>query len=189
MGCSWFRDYYWVCAYIKVALGICAWLAPAGQAGIKAQNAPQVSYTDFPYRVGLLTPDSLEVWSNDVFGQRDSLPTVIVFWLTTCGPCRQELAAYARDYAERQRRRPFRLVAISIDFQERWQQVKAFAVQGNYPFPLYWDRTRAFKALLPGALNGLPQVFVFNAQGQQVWHKKGYVAGTEQELWNVLETL
>lgn len=154
-----------------------------------AQTPACTPSPDFPFYVELLTPDSMPVCSGDVFGHRDGLPTVVAFWLTTCGPCRQELSAYARDYEERQRRRPFRLIAVSIDFQERWHHVTTFAKEGNFPFPLYWDRTRAFKELLPGALNGLPQVFVFNADGQQVWHKKGYVSGAERELWGVLEGL
>jgi cytochrome c biogenesis protein CcmG/thiol:disulfide interchange protein DsbE len=170
-------------------LGSFVWAALMVVGSISAQTNSDISSYAFPYHVALLTPDSLSVWSDEVFGHRDGLPTVVAFWLTTCGPCRQELAAYSRDYAERQRQRPFRLVAISIDFQERWQQVQAFAAQGNYPFPIYWDRTRAFKELLPGALNGLPQVFVFNADGQQVWHKKGYVPGAERELWEALERL
>ncbi len=188
-GLSSFWKRFWIRNQIWVWLGLSVWTAPFASAVINAQNNTGLPSLDFPYHVELLTPDSFPVWTDDVFGHREGLPTVLAFWLTTCGPCRQELAAYSWDYAERQRQRPFRLVAISIDFQERWQQFKAFAAQGNYPFPIYWDRTRAFKELLPGALNGLPQVFVFNADGQQVWHKKGYVSGAERELWEVLEGL
>jgi cytochrome oxidase Cu insertion factor (SCO1/SenC/PrrC family) len=158
----------------------------ASQSGLRAQTAPTLS-PDFPFSVPLTSPDGTVVSSTDVLGPADGRPTVIAFWLTTCQPCHHELAAYAKAFADWQAEKPFRLVAISIDFPEKTTQFREHARTKNYPFPVYWDATRAFKELMPGRLNGLPQVFVYDASGQLIWQHKGYLPGAEKELWTILQ--
>lgn len=148
-----------------------------------AQTAPEL-----PFQVVLTTPDSLEV-NSSAFWKPDGKPTVLAFWLTTCLPCQAELAAYAQHYAAWQREAPFRLFAVSLDFPERFRQVQTKARSGQWPFPVVWDRMRAFKELLPGGLNGFPQVFVFDGKGRLVWQHKGYKSGDEAVLFQKLSEL
>ncbi|MFZ4635638.1 MAG: TlpA family protein disulfide reductase [Saprospiraceae bacterium] len=165
--------------YIFILLMACL-SAPA------ASLTAQTPSANFPFDVPLTKPDGTVVSSADVLGPADGRPTVIAFWLTTCQPCHYELAAYAKEYADRQAEKPFRLVAISIDFPEKFAQFQEYARTKNYPFPVYWDATRAFKELIPGRLNGLPQVFVYDAAGQLLWQHKGYLPGAEKELWEAI---
>lgn len=139
----------------------------------------------FPFGITLLKPDSTTVNTNELL--KKGKPTVLAFWLTTCVPCQAELASYAQHFAEWQKETDFRLLAISIDFPERFPQVKKMAREKKWPFPVYWDNTRAFKAVLPGGLNGLPQVFLFDKNGTLVWQHKKYAPGDEAELFKQIK--
>jgi thiol-disulfide isomerase/thioredoxin len=152
---------------------------------VSAQNV-QTS-NDFPFNIPLLTPDSTSVNTNDLL--KKDKPTVLAFWLTTCMPCHAELASYAQHFADWQKEADFRLLAISIDFPERFPKVKSMAKEKNWPFPVYWDSKRLFKYVLPGELNGLPQVFLYDKNGTLVWHHKRYRAGDEAELFEEIKKL
>lgn len=141
----------------------------------------------FPFGIALLTPDSSVVNTNDLL--KKDKPTVLAFWLTTCAPCHLELASYAQNFADWQKEADFRLLAISIDFPERFSRVKSMTKEKNWPFPVYWDYQRSFKSVLPGELNGLPQVFLFDKNGTLVWHHKRYKAGDEAELFGEIKKL
>lgn len=141
----------------------------------------------FPFNITLLKPDSTAVNSKTVL--KTGKPTVIAFWLTTCVPCHIELASYSSHFTEWQKQTDFQLVAISIDFQERFSKVKQMAKEKKWPFPVYWDKDRAFKNILPGNLNGLPQVFLFDKNGKLVWQHKKYTPGDEEELFAQVKAL
>ncbi|MBV6442964.1 MAG: Thiol-disulfide oxidoreductase ResA [Saprospiraceae bacterium] len=150
-----------------------------------AQNAQPTA--NFPFNIPMLKPDSTAVNTNDIL--KKGKPTVLAFWLTTCVPCQVELTAYAKNFSKWQKEADFRLLAVSIDFPERFQKVKQMAMEKNWPFPVYWDYTRAFKAVLPGSLNGLPQVFLFDKNGTLVWQHKKYVTGDELKLFEKIKEL
>jgi thiol-disulfide isomerase/thioredoxin len=136
----------------------------------------------FPFDVTLTAPDGATAKSARVL-QPGGKPTVLAFWLTTCAPCKTELATYASRYADWQKEQPFQLFAVSIDFQDKFPNVQAWAREKNYPFPVYWDGARAFKTIMPGNLNGLPQVFVYDAKGNLRYQHKGFKPGDEAELF------
>ncbi|MEO6759285.1 MAG: TlpA disulfide reductase family protein, partial [Saprospiraceae bacterium] len=141
----------------------------------------------FPFQLELFTPDSLPTTSAAVLGQGKI--TVLAFWLSTCLPCQLELAAYTSKYAEWQKQADFQLVAISIDYPQRFQQMARMAHSSGWPFPTYWDSTQSFRNILPGGLNGLPQVFLFDKKGELVWQHKRYASGDEEELLAQILTL
>ncbi|MCC6411496.1 MAG: TlpA family protein disulfide reductase [Saprospiraceae bacterium] len=148
--------------------------------------AAQNSDDAFPFNVKLTSPDGKEAYSKKVLKQGGK-PTVLAFWLTTCQPCKVELATYAKAYPEWQKEQPFNLFAISIDYAEKFPKVQEWAKQNNYPFPIFWDGARAFKDLMPGNLNGLPQVFVFDAKGGLRYQHKGFRPGDENELFRQVQ--
>lgn len=153
--------------------------------GGSAQNSGPT--TNFPFNIAMLRPDSTAVNTNDLL--KKDKPTVLAFWLTTCMPCHAELASYAQHYAGWQKEADFRLLAVSIDFPERFSKVRQMTKEKNWPFPVYWDNTRAFKTVLPGGLNGLPQVFLFDKNGTLVWQHKKYAPGDEAELFAKIKAL
>jgi cytochrome c biogenesis protein CcmG, thiol:disulfide interchange protein DsbE len=147
-----------------------------------AQEAPLSQPSKpFPFDVVLHTPDSVAYNSTYIFGTEKKV-TVLAFWLTTCGPCAVELDAFSQHYYDWIERYNVRLLAISMDFPEQFSDIRRRLDQKYYPFPVWWDGTRSFKELLPGRLNGMPQVFVFDPEGRLVWQHKGYRTGDESKL-------
>jgi thiol-disulfide isomerase/thioredoxin len=134
----------------------------------------------FPFQLTLFRPDSTPVASAEVL--QTGKPTIIAFWLTTCMPCQIEFATYAQKLAVWHQEADFNMYGISIDFPQRFRRIKVMADENKWPFPVYWDKFRAFTEILPGGLNGLPQVFVFDRKGTLVWRHKGFHPGDENEL-------
>lgn len=139
----------------------------------------------FPFDITLLKPDSTAVHTKDLL--KKDKPTVLAFWLTTCMPCQAEFAAYSKHFSAWQKEADFRLLGISIDFPARFSKIGQMAKEKKWPFPVYWDSQRVFKTVLPGGLNGLPQVFLFNKKGQLVWQHKKYTPGDEAELFRKIK--
>jgi cytochrome c biogenesis protein CcmG, thiol:disulfide interchange protein DsbE len=161
-------------------------LAPLAFGNLQAQSLEQPS-VPYPFGIALTAPaDSSQHSTNALFSAEK--PTVLAFWLTTCMPCMVELGAYAQNFAAWQQQADFRLLAVSIDFPERFQKVRQVAAEKKWPFPVYWDRERAFKNILPGGLNGLPQVFVFDKKGKLVWQHRKYAAGDEAALFEAVKS-
>ncbi|MCC6281523.1 MAG: TlpA family protein disulfide reductase [Saprospiraceae bacterium] len=141
----------------------------------------------FPFSVTLTQTDSSELDSRKVF--ETGKPTVVSFWLTTCMPCLAEFAAYTKNYADWKQQTDFNLLGISLDFPGRFNKIAPMAAEKKWPFPVYWDRIRAFKQIMPGGLNGMPQVFLFDKTGKLVWQHKGYSPGMEQVLFEKIKAL
>ncbi|MEY3248673.1 MAG: hypothetical protein RL742_716 [Bacteroidota bacterium] len=136
----------------------------------------------FPFDVKLIRPtDSTQLQSAEVLKKGEG-PTVVAFWLTTCMPCHMELKAYSNAYESWKKQAKFNLVAISTDFPQRYQEISTVAGQIGMPFDVYWDGDRRFRDLLPGGLNGLPQVFIFDKNGKLVWHHRRYRPGDEKAV-------
>lgn len=150
--------------------------------------------TLFPFAIPMLDIDSTkESNSKEVLAipkkEKDRSPTVIAFWLTTCMPCHRELATYTANYAEWKKQANFKLYAISIDFPHNFRKIAEIVRNKQFPFPVYWDRDRLFRNVMPGGLNGLPQVFIFDKNGQLAYKHKGFRLGDEQELFTKIKEL
>jgi thiol-disulfide isomerase/thioredoxin len=161
------------------SLSILLFLA-AATTTLNAQSSEQPTIP-FPFQMTLFRPDSTPVASAKVL--QTGKPTILAFWLTTCMPCQIEFATYTQKLAAWKQEADFQLFGISIDFPQRFRQIKVLADEKKWPFPVYWDKSRAFTEILPGALNGLPQVFLFDRNGTLVWRHKGFHPGDENELW------
>ncbi len=135
----------------------------------------------FPFKITLVRPDSSEVASSAVLTNENQF-TLLAFWLTTCIPCSIELDAYSQHYATWKKEHGLEIIAISMDFADKFRRIEARLAEKKYPFPVYWDRIRALKYILPGGLNGYPQIFLFDQKGQLVWRKKGYLSGDETKM-------
>ncbi len=137
--------------------------------------------TSFPYDIQLLASSGLGgdtslVSSTALLGQNlGRRPVLMLFWLTTCGPCRQELDALAERMEAWRGAVDFAFVPISIDFPKRRAEFHGRA--GGYPWVSYLDVDREFPVVMPGKLNGVPQVFLFDAEGQLVLRQRKFRAG------------
>lgn len=152
----------------------------------QAQQSEQPT-APFPFNATLFTPDSVKLNSNDLL--QKGKPTVLAFWLTTCIPCMGEFAAYSEKYPGWKKQADFQFYGISIDFPYNFHNISKLHKEKAWPFPVYWDKDRTFRAILPGGLNGLPQVFIFDKNGQLAWHHKGFTPGLEDEVWAKIQEL
>ncbi len=162
-------------------------LPTKSQAQIVYRQQPYALDTVYPFNIPLLDMDSAVTYNTkEVLAQPPEgiqQPIVVAFWLTTCRPCHLELSTYAANYARWKEQANFRLLAISIDFPHRFRDIARIAQQYNFPFEVYWDVHRLFRSVMPGGLNGLPQVFIFDKKGALAYYHKGFLPGDEQELF------
>ncbi len=135
----------------------------------------------FPYDIDLKTADGQVINSSKVFSKGEK-PTVLVFWLTTCAPCRMELEALKKNYDSWKKETDFNLFAISTDFEHNFPNFVKRATESNWQFLALNDFHREFCKILPGSLNGLPQVFLLDKTGQITYQHRRYVPGDEATL-------
>ena len=141
----------------------------------------------FPYGISLRDKNGELTTSAAVLDR--GKPTVVLYWLTTCMPCMLEMRAIKAKYAQWKAEADFNLVAISTDWEKNAHRIFPVAEEQGWPWPVYHDEDRQFRTVLPGALNGLPQSFIFSAGGEIVYHKRKYRPGDEDALFAKLKSL
>jgi cytochrome c biogenesis protein CcmG, thiol:disulfide interchange protein DsbE len=142
----------------------------------------------FPYNIELYDIKN-DVYNSAELFKKKKKPLVLMFWLTTCGPCRMELTAIKGKYSTWKKDKDFDMVAISTDFAENHQNFIDRVTKEAWPFPAYRDVRREFSSVLPGGLNGLPQLFIFDTNGNIVYHKKRYIPGDEDAIFEKVKEL
>ncbi len=152
-----------------------------------ARPSNQIQST-FPFDIPLRNAAGDTLNSATVF-EKNGKPTVLMFWLTTCGPCRMELNAIAPKFKGWQQEADFNFYAVSTDFPKNFPQFVNRVDEGNWPFPAYHDLNREFRLVMPGELNGLPQVFVLDKAGNIAYHTRKYVPGDEDRLFEEVKKL
>ena len=140
----------------------------------------------FPFDIAMTKGDRTEVNSETVL-KSNGKPTVLLFWLTTCYPCRIEMNNIKKVYAQWQEEADFNLYAVSTDFQKNYEKFVKHVYKADWPWEALHDTNREFRKVLPGALNGLPQTFVFDKNGEMVYHKRKYSTGDEHKLFEIVK--
>jgi peroxiredoxin len=149
---------------------------------VSTARGKELMVQKFPYDIALKSPDGKQINSAELF-KKHKEPTVLMFWLTTCYPCKIEIAAVQEKYAQWKKDEKFRLVLISYDFPQNYENFTKRAKEENWPWEAYHDVNKEFGTILPGELNGLPQVFVFDKDGEIAYHKRKYATGDEDILF------
>ncbi len=144
--------------------------------------------TTFPYDIDLKNADGQTVNSSKLF-KKNKRATVLLFWMTTCGPCRMELNAISGKFDTWKKKTDFDFYAISIDFSDRVEQFNTRVKESKWPFPAYFDINREFRSVMPGELNGLPQLFVLNKKGEVIYHTRRFIPGDEDKLFEALQKI
>jgi cytochrome c biogenesis protein CcmG, thiol:disulfide interchange protein DsbE len=109
--------------------------------------------------------------------------TVIDFWATWCGPCRESFPAYQRLALEF----GSKLAVIGISVDEDPAGIAKFARETGAQFPLAWDDGQvASRSYQPPTM---PTCFVLDAQGLVHFVHAGFHAGEEQELESEIRSL
>ena len=99
------------------------------------------------------------------------------------------MAAIEKEFAGWKEQADFNLFAISTDFQKNFPRFEKMVQENNWPWPAYNDVNREFRKVLPGGLNGLPQTFVFDSEGNIAYHKRKYSSGDEHKLFEKVKEL
>jgi len=141
----------------------------------------------YPYDLAMTDGKGKKTSSDKLF--KKGKPTVVLFWLTTCYPCRVEMAAIKKKYAEWKEETDFNLVAISTDFEKNYDNYLKYVEKADWPWEAYHDTNREFRNVMPGELNGLPQTFVYDAKGEIAYHKKRFRPGDEDVLYDKIKQL
>lgn len=144
--------------------------------------------TDYPYNVDLTNVEGTALNSSSTF-KKNGKPTVILFWLTTCYPCGLELKALKEKYPKWIAEEDFNFYAVSTDFQKNYANFTKRVSESQWPFEAYHDTNKGFSRVMPGNLNGLPQVFLYDAEGNIVYHKRKYRTGDEDVLFEKIKAL
>jgi cytochrome c biogenesis protein CcmG, thiol:disulfide interchange protein DsbE len=148
----------------------------------------------FPFNIPLLSIDSTKLSNSKTVmaipkNEKEKRPTVIAFWLTTCIPCHYELTTYTANYADWKKQANFNMYAISTDFPKNFRKIGQIVQEKQFPFEVYWDRDHLFRTVMPGELNGLPQVFIFDKNGKLAYQHKGFRPGDEVTLFEKIKSL
>ncbi|MEL6636384.1 MAG: TlpA disulfide reductase family protein [Bacteroidota bacterium] len=142
----------------------------------------------FPYDIPLTNSRGEATISNRVLTAKGK-PTVLLFWLTTCYPCKLQMREIKKHYANWRKEVDFDFYAISTDFPQRYPRFLELVKENQWPWPAYHDTHREFRKVLPGGLNGLPQVFVLNDAGEVLYHRRKYQSGDEWALFERLKAI
>lgn len=157
---------------------------------ISAKSEPRIvdnePTAEFPFNVMLKDVDGNLKNSNEIF-KSNGKPTVLLFWLTTCGPCHQKLNAIKPLYPEWIKEADFNVYAISGDFSKNFPKFVTQTKSKNWEWETYNDVNRGFRKILPGGLNGYPQTFIFDKDGKLVYQDKKYKRGDEVKLFETIK--
>jgi thiol-disulfide isomerase/thioredoxin len=142
---------------------------------------------EYPYDLALTDGKGNKTSTDKIF--KTGKPTVVLFWLTTCYPCKIEMAAIQKKYDQWKEETDFNLVAVSTDFDKNYEKYLKMVEEKNWPWDVYHDTNREFRKVMPGELNGLPQTFVFDKDGNIAMHKKRFRPGDEDKLYEEIKLL
>lgn len=142
----------------------------------------------YPYDIDLKLADGKIIKSSDIL-KDNGKPTVLMFWLTTCVPCRYEMKAVQEKYEGWQAEEDFNLYAISTDFAKNYESFVRMVDKNDWPWQSVNDMNREFRRIMPGELNGLPQTFIIDKDGQIAYHKRKYRSGDEDALFAKIKEL
>lgn len=154
------------------------------------ENTRQTKDIDgvYPYDIDLKLADGTIVKSSEIL-KDNGKPTILMFWLTTCVPCRYEMKAVNEKYAGWQAEEDFNLYAISTDFAKNYESFVRMVDKNDWPWQSVNDMNREFRRIMPGALNGLPQTFILDKNGEIAYHKRKYRSGDEDALFAKIKEL
>jgi peroxiredoxin len=108
-------------------------------------------------------------------------PFVVSLWMTTCKPCLKELDTLSEEMPDWEEKFPLRIYAVSVDDSRSLQRAVAIPQGRGWEgiTPLFDPNGDLRRAL---NVSSVPQVFVYDKEGNLFYTHIGYRPGDEQEL-------
>jgi thiol-disulfide isomerase/thioredoxin len=127
-----------------------------------------------------------EVDFASIAAQSKDTVLLVSFWATWCVPCVNELDNINDVYKEKQAVKPFKLIAVSIDDSRTSQRVKPFVTGKGWQFDVYIDVNSELKRAFN--VTDVPCVMLIK-NNKVVYQHTGYVAGSEEDLFDKIKSL
>lgn len=143
--------------------------------------------SEFPFDIKLRDADGKIHASKDLL--KNDGPILVCFWLTTCFPCKIEMLELSKVYADWEKETGVRMLAISTDFMKNAEKFDKMVKKEDWPWETYHDYNREFRRVMEGGLNGMPQTYLFDGDGNQVYYKKKYRPGDEKILFEKIKSI
>ena len=103
--------------------------------------------------------DGREVKLSDFRGK----PTVVNFWATWCGYCKQEMPDFEEVYLEMGDEVNFLMVNMTDGRRETVEKASTYIADSGYTFPVYYDTQ--MEAMFTYGAYSLPVTYFFDAEG------------------------
>lgn len=136
--------------------------------------------SEFSKSVSLLTLDNDIITSGALYN--DGKPVVIVYWTTTCGPCKKEMRAINSRLTAWQKQTGVRVIAITPEKKSRLPIVKEIVKKYKWKNEVYMDFTKKLRQKLLGDWHGVPQTFVFDKDFNIMYHGYGFRRSTIKNI-------
>lgn len=110
---------------------------------------------------------------------------LIAFWSSTCKYCIEEIDALSETLADHPEV-SCKVVCVSVDDSRSVSRAKALGKSHDWDeFTLLYDTNREFYRSLNVVY--IPQLFVYDKKGKQVYSHTGYSAGDEAEIFRIIK--
>ena len=115
-------------------------------------------------------------------------PYVVSFWFVTCKFCIEEMDAISEVFAEWQKEKPFRFIAVCTDDTRSLPKAKSMVKSSGWDgFSFVFDVNKEFARAMK--VTSCPAVFLYDKNGKLVYTHKGYTPGDEEVLFDHIKAL
>lgn len=143
----------------------CAALAPAEPTVNEATSATQADASAPDFTMYTLEGDAVKL--SDFEGK----PTILNFWASWCGPCKNEMPELEAAYLEYGDRINFVMVNLTDGTQDTLEAASSYIQSQGYTFPVYYDTKLAGAAAY--GVSSIPLTIFINAKGEMVTYYTG----------------
>ena len=119
--------------------------------------------------------------------KNDGKPIIISFWATWCVPCKKELDAIHKEYAQWQKETGVKLIAVSIDDSTRVAKIAPTVAAKGWKYDIYIDYKQELQKAMK--VTNVPNTFLVDGNGKIVWSHNSYKEGDEIHLLELVKKL
>jgi cytochrome c biogenesis protein CcmG, thiol:disulfide interchange protein DsbE len=148
----------WLSIFVLIAGAAWIWISRVAPGETSAGKIPLPRQGFLAPDFSLQTPDGQSVSLSDLRGR----PVLINLWTSWCPPCRQEMPAMQRAYADF-KEQGFEILAVNVTNQDNLQDALRFASDLGLSFPILLDSQGEVSQLYQ--LRSLPTSFFIDRMG------------------------